>query len=203
MMRFAVLVVALAATSAAAQPDTPASRAAATHPGPGDRIFFHVLREPLLTDTVTVDERGEVVFPKIGVVRASSLTIGQLRDSVRVLMRQFLRDPAVELIVLRRVAVNGEVVKPDLYQVSVGSTLRDAIAMAGGLTETASGRSVYIVRQGARIHVPDWQVNDGAAADLRSGDQVVVGRRNWWAVNAIPAISAGAVLVSLVISLAR
>src|SRR5438045_8375942 len=82
-------------------------RAATLHPQPGDRVWFHVWREPKLSDTVMVDERGDVMLPKVGIVNASALTIGAFRDTVRARIAEFLRDSPIELVVLRRVSVNG------------------------------------------------------------------------------------------------
>ena len=178
-------------------------RAANEHPQPGDRVWLHVWREQKLSDTVMVDERGEVMLPKIGIVKASALTIGEFRDSVRTRFAEYFRDAPIELVVLRRVAVNGEVAKPNVYYVDVTTTLRDVIARAGGITEAGNAKKVTIVRGGQRIVVPNWQQDRSASSDLRSGDQVVVGRRSWLAMNALPALSVTTVVASLIISLAR
>src|SRR5215212_7648773 len=75
-------------------------RAVTAHPRPGDRVWLHVWREPKLSDTVTVDERGDVALPKIGIVNAATFTIGALRDTVRSRFAEFLRDSPVDLVVL-------------------------------------------------------------------------------------------------------
>jgi protein involved in polysaccharide export with SLBB domain len=178
-------------------------RAASEHPQPGDRVWLHVWREQKLSDTVMVDERGEVMLPKIGIVKASALTIGEFRDTVRTRFAEFFRDSPIELVVLRRVAVNGEVAKPNVYYVDVTTTLRDVIARAGGITDAGSAKKVTIIRDGRRIAVPGWQQDRSASSDLRSGDQVVVGRKSWIAMNALPALSVTTVVASLIISLAR
>jgi polysaccharide export outer membrane protein len=205
-----LLALALPLTVAAQQPaqqgDTVPDfvrRAANEHPQPGDRVWLHVWREQKLSDTVMVDERGEVMLPKIGIVKASALTIGEFRDSVRTRFAKYFRDAPVELVVLRRVAVNGEVAKPNVYYVDVTTTLRDVIARAGGITEAGNAKKVTIVRGGQRIAVPNWQQDRSVSSDLRSGDQVVVGRRSWLAMNALPALSVTTVVASLIISLAR
>jgi protein involved in polysaccharide export with SLBB domain len=122
---------------------------------------------------------------------------------VRTRFAEYFRDAPVELVVLRRVAVNGEVAKPNVYYVDVTTTLRDVIARAGGITEAGNAKKVTIVRGGQRIAVPNWQQDRSVSSDLRSGDQVVVGRRSWLAMNALPALSVTTVVASLIISLAR
>jgi protein involved in polysaccharide export with SLBB domain len=178
-------------------------RAAIAHPQPGDRVWFHVWREPKLSDTVMVDERGDVMLPKIGIVNAAALTIGAFRDTVRARIAEFLRDSPIELVVLRRVAVNGEVAKPNVYYVDVTTTVRDVIARAGGVTDLGNADNVVVIRDGQRIPVRDWQRDRSVRSDLRSGDQVVVGRKNWLSMNALPALSVMTGVVSLVVVLFR
>jgi protein involved in polysaccharide export with SLBB domain len=164
-------------------------RAVTAHPRPGDRVWFHVWREPKLSDTVMVDERGDVMLPKVGIVNASALSIGAFRDTVRVRIAEFLRDSPIELVVLRRVAVNGEVARPNVYYVDVTTTVRDVIARAGGMNEAGNTNNVVVIRDGQRIPVHDWQRDRSTNSDLRSGDQVVVGRKSWLSMNMLPALS--------------
>jgi polysaccharide export outer membrane protein len=178
-------------------------RASSARPRPGDRVWLHVWREPKLSDTVTVDERGEVLLPKIGVVNAGSLTIASFRDSVRRRFSDFLKDSPIDLVVFRRVAVNGAVMKPNVYYVDVTTTLRDAIARAGGIAPDGDENKVSIVRDGVSTRIADWQRDNTSSSDLRSGDQVVVARRSWLAMNFLPALSVAAGVVSLAITLAR
>jgi protein involved in polysaccharide export with SLBB domain len=178
-------------------------RAASAHAQPGDRVWFHVWREPKLSDTVMVDERGDVMLPKIGIVNASALSIGALRDTVRARIAEFLRDSPIELVVLRRVSINGEVAKPNVYYVDVTTTVRDLIARAGGVTDAGNANNVVVIRDGHRIPVRDWQRDRSESSDLRSGDQVVVARKSWLSMNALPALSVMTGVVSLVVVLFR
>ncbi len=178
-------------------------RAVSAHAQPGDRVWFHVWREPKLSDTVMVDERGDVMLPKIGIVNASALSIGALRDTVRARIAEFLRDSPIELVVLRRVSINGEVAKPNVYYVDVTTTVRDLIARAGGVTDAGNANNVVVIRDGHRIPVRDWQRDRSESSDLRSGDQVVVARKSWLSMNALPALSVMTGVVSLVVVLFR
>jgi polysaccharide biosynthesis/export protein VpsN len=205
-MVFGPVVTPLGAQASRQQGDSISAsvrRAAADHPKPGDRVWLHVWREPKLSDTVTVDERGNVLFPKIGLVNAGSLSITSLRDTVRARFGDFYRDAPAEVVVLRRVTVNGSVNKPDVYYVDVSTTLRDVIARAGGVSEQGDDKKVVVVRDGGRVAVPNWQQDNSTVSDLRSGDQVIVGRKSWVAMNLLPIISVSTVVASLIISLAR
>ena len=176
-------------------------RAAAGRLQRGDRILLRVVREPELSDSVFVTERGDAAFPKIGTINVAAMTIAELQDTLRARYAEFLRAPAIQVVVLRRVVVNGEVRNPNVYYVDVSTTLRDVIARAGGFTDNGNRRKVTIVRGERRIPVPQWDTDNGSAGDLLSGDQVYVGRKNWWVINALPAISTAVVLGSFILSL--
>jgi protein involved in polysaccharide export with SLBB domain len=180
-----------------------AQRVARTSVQAGDKIFVKVYREPELTDSVMVSSDGTIVLARIGTVLVTPLSINQLTDTVRARYGRFLRSPAVELVVLRRVAVNGEVLKPNVYYVDVATTLRDVIAKAGGITPDGRDDVVDIIRRGERIRVANWQDDFTLASDLNSGDQVVVGKRSWLSRNAFQALSAFTIVASLIVSLRR
>jgi protein involved in polysaccharide export with SLBB domain len=180
-----------------------ATRAAATRARAGDQIVLTVLRDKELSAIVNVNERGEAAFPKIGVVKLTTMSIGQLQDTLRARYAEYLRVPEIEVSVLRRVVVTGEVRLPNVYMVDGASTVRDVIARAGGVIETGSRDKVAIIRDGHRIPVKGWDRGDGAPTDLQSGDQVVVGRKSWLIMNALPVVSTAVLVTSFVISVAK
>lgn len=190
-------------TAAIRSVESAATRAARARLEPGDRIVVNVRRELLLSDTVTVNPRGEIVLARIGILPVATLTLAAFEDTLRARYAKFLRNPAVDLLVLRRIAVNGEVGKPDIYYVDVSMTLRDVIALAGGITDIGSDKRVWLVRRGVRTEKPDWQSDYSLASDLSSGDQIVVGKLPWLVRNAFSTVSSLAVLVSVFLSLRR
>ncbi|HEX7937473.1 MAG TPA: SLBB domain-containing protein, partial [Gemmatimonadaceae bacterium] len=103
--------------------------------------------------------------------------------------------------VLRRIVVLGEVRAPNVYMVDVTSNVRDAIARAGGLLETASKGKVSIVRDGHVRRVADWETSQAEEVDLQSGDQVVVGRQSWFQLNALALVSTSVIVIGLIQSL--
>jgi len=167
---------------------------------PGDRIALKVWREPALSDTLTVDQNGMVVLPRLGPLSLARHTVGSLQDSLRVRYAEFLRNPSIEVTVLRRVGVHGEVKEPTLYWVDVTMTLRDVIALAGGLTEIANINNVVIVRGPTVLRVGNWERGGPLASDLMSGDQIVVGRTSWLSRNALAAASTVGVVASILIT---
>lgn len=178
-----------------------ARRAASAVLRPGDRIELQFRRDRELSGAVNVNERGEAVFPKLGTLDVTKVTIGNLQDTLRARYATYLREPEMEVTVLRRIVVNGEVRMPNVYMVDVSSGVRDAIARAGGLLETANKSKVSIIRDGVERRVSNWDRYEGPETDLRSGDQVVVGRKNWLTLNALPVISTSVIVIGLIQSL--
>jgi protein involved in polysaccharide export with SLBB domain len=200
------MLLVLAGASAGAQDTTKvaaAIRAGDSRVQPGDRVAVKVYREAGLSDDVMVNPHGDIVLAKVGTVHAASVTIAALEDTLRRRYAVFLRDPQISITVLRRIVVNGEVRRPDIYFVDLSSTLRDVIARAGGITEIGHPGKVSIVREGVTIPAPHWQDDVSQAADLQSGDQIVVGMRSWFERNAFALASTGVLVASFIISVAK
>lgn len=168
---------------------------------PGDRIDLKFLRDVELNGSVSVNEKGEAVFPKVGVIDVDAIRIGHLRDTLAARYAEFLRNADLEVTVLRRVVVNGEVKMPDVYYIDANSSVRDAIARAGGMLETANKKKVRIVRDGRVLKASGWQTNLGPQNDLLSGDQIVVHRQRWIVLNALPVISTSVIVIGLIRSI--
>ena len=113
------------------------------------------------------------------------------------------RRASEQLMLDGRVSVNGAVARPNVYYVDLTTTVRDLIARAGGVTEVANANDVIVIRDGERIRVRDWQRDQSQTSDLRSGDQVVVGRKSWLSMNLLPALSVMTGVVSLAVVLFR
>ena len=168
---------------------------------PGDHIELRFMRDADLNTLVTVSERGDAIFPKLGTIDLASVTIGELRDTLTTRYSEYLRAPELQVNVLRRIIVNGHVRAPDVYYLDVTSSLRDAIAKAGGLLDVANRRNVAIIRRNERIKVRDWDTASGPQYDLQSGDQIFVGKQPWLVLNALPVISTSFIVIGLIRSL--
>ncbi len=189
---------ACASAGGGSRPLPPSAQVGAPTVRAGDQVALRIFGEPLMSDTFTVAFDGRVTLPRLGAVRAAGRTVPDLQDSLRVSLATFLRNPSVEVTVLRRVAVLGAVRAPDLYMADLTMTVRDLIARAGGLTEAGSPRAVYVVREGVRHPVPGGTISTLAAAELQSGDQVVVGERSWISRNYPTVASTAATVITLV-----
>jgi protein involved in polysaccharide export with SLBB domain len=170
---------------------------------PGDRVALRIWNEPLMSDTFPVSETGEVVLPNLGSVRVADRTASELQNSLREAYSEYLRNPSVAVTALRRVAVQGEVREPDLYLVDLTMTLRDVIALAGGVTEQGNPADIRIIRGGEVVPVGRGRHARFSTIELRSGDQIMVGRRSWFELNSLAIATTAAIVASTVIPLLR
>ncbi len=198
---------ALAAASAGAQqsdtvPRT-TRRAAEATIQPGDRIVLKVWREKTMSDTVLVDLNSQIVLPELGVFSVASQTVGSLPDSLRARYAVYLRNPSIDVTVLRRVGVLGEVKNPSLYWVDVTMSLPDVIAQAGGVTDIGNPRNVRIMRGGRATRISNWEQAGTVGTELLSGDQVIVGRSSWLSRNALTVVTGVGVFASIAFTLLR
>lgn len=170
---------------------------------PGDQVALRIFREPEMSGAYPVAGNGEIVLPRLGRVVVTDLSAVELQDSLRTAYSHYLRNPAIEVTILRRIGVHGEVRRPDVYMVDLTTTLRDVLAKAGGVTEAGNLDRISIVRDGQEIRMGNRDSARVLAAELHSGDQIVVGRRSWLSLNALGLVSTAAVAVSVFVPLIR
>jgi protein involved in polysaccharide export with SLBB domain len=185
----------------ASSPPTTAS--AVTTLRPGDLLRVSIWREQDLSGEFLVNERGVVTLPMLGDQSVTGIAVDQLRDALIAAYREQLRNPSITITPLRRVNVLGEVGKPGLYPVDPTISLAGAIAMAGGATPTGDLNRIRIIRDGQVLHERVAAAESLTAADVRSGDQIVVDRRGWFDRNSTFLVSAILSVTSIVISLSR
>ncbi|HYW06470.1 MAG TPA: polysaccharide biosynthesis/export family protein [Longimicrobium sp.] len=165
------------ALPASAQTSAPASQVVSL--GPGDVVKLVIWREEDLSGEFTVDANGVVTLPKIGEQRVAGIPVDQLRAQLVERFRAFLRNPSIVVIPLRRVQVLGEVRKPGLYTVDPTVTLAGAVALAEGATPDGDLGSIRIVRDGQLVTGRVTPGSTLSGVDIRSGDQIFVGKRSW------------------------
>ncbi len=144
---------------------------------PGDLVRLKIWREPDLSGDFQVDEHGFSVFPKIGQVHVSDITTDSLRRMLIGTYSQYLKDPSIEVTMLRRVTVIGAVKNPGLYPIDPTMTVADVLALAGGADPTGMQDKVDVIRGGKRTRVKfDQRTNVGTLA-IRSGDELFLPER--------------------------
>jgi protein involved in polysaccharide export with SLBB domain len=166
--------------------------------GPGDMIRLQVYMEKDLTGEFLVNEDGVVTLPLLGDRQVAGIPIRQLRADLIAAYRAQIRNPAIEITPLRRVSVLGSVVRPGIYPVDPTYSLADAIALAGGASLDGDLNHVQIVRGGQVIRREAGIGERLATADIRSGDQIMIGRRSWFERNTTFLVSATLSVASII-----
>jgi polysaccharide export outer membrane protein len=190
---FAALV-SPALTPVAAQETAPQTAAPATgvNPAlqPGDMVRLKIWREPDLSGDYRVDEQGVAVFPKIGPVTVGRLSTDSVKSLLVASYTQFLQNPSVEVVFLRRINVLGWVKNPGLYYVDATMSLADVLAMAGGVSPDGNTKKIALFRGGEPVAEQLSEQSLLADLPLNSGDQLRVPQRSWLSRNSATVVAA-------------
>ena len=153
--------------------------------GPSDVLAITVWKETTLSGSVLVRPDGMITLSLIGDVQAAGLTPLQLADQITAKLKKFVQSPNVSVVVSeihsKVIYLLGEVGKKGPVEMTSGMTLLDAIAAAGGLTDYANAKKMYILRNTAgkqeRIPVHYKEALKGDSQFnllLQPGDTIVV-----------------------------
>ncbi len=179
-----LLLLACTASGAQAQGNTAADPlAAGTGVRPGDVIVVKVWREPDYSGEFHVDARGRVVLPLLGELVVRGRNAETLTDSLRTAYRVYLKNPSIEIKVLKRIAVSGEVGNPGLYPVDATISVNDLISLAGGVTAAGNKKKIQLLRNGQVIVSALGPGTILQNSPVQSGDQVFVPQRSWMSRN--------------------
>lgn len=170
---------------------------------PGDLIRIEIWREEDLSGEFPVAENGMVVLPLLGEQRVTGIPLTALRDGLLEKYRVQLRNPSITITPLRRINILGEVQKPGLYPIDPTVTLAGAVALAGGTTSAGDMSRIRIVRSGEMIRQRVGVAETLTAANIRSGDQIIVEERNWFSRNSTFVVSTLLSVTSIVIALVQ
>jgi len=118
----------------------------------GDVVSIHVFDEPDLSfERVPITDTGTIAIPFVGDITAAGRTTAQIQQAIIEGLRpDYLIDPkvTVSIVEYRPFFVTGEVERPGSIPYQPGLTLRQAITIAGGLTERASTTRITVISQG-------------------------------------------------------
>ena len=153
--------------------------------GPEDVLQVTVWKEPTLSGTFPVRPDGMISLVLVGDVKAAGLTPLQLGNNIAEMLKKFIQDPSVSVVVTgvnsQRIFVIGEVNKVGPMQLYAGMTPLQAISAAGGLSAFANAKHIYILRgdQGKQEKIP-FNYKQALKGDnkqliaLHPGDTIVV-----------------------------
>lgn len=116
----------------------------------GDRIDIQVFDEPDLTMKATVGQSGSINYSYLGTIEVAGKSPQQLTEDITEKLRDgYLKNPSVNITVeqYRSFFVDGEVRSPGSYGYEPGLTLAKAVTLAGGMTDRASRRKIFLTRE--------------------------------------------------------
>jgi polysaccharide biosynthesis/export protein len=152
--------------------------------GAGDKLRIEVYKDTQLSQSVQIRPDGKITLPLVGDIEATNRTPIELRDQITKMLREFMTNPVVTVIVQEalsaQVYVTGEVSKSGPVQIVGPLNILQAIAMAGGLNEFANKKDVRVLRQGPtgletiRFNYQDALNGDIRPIYLKAGDTIVV-----------------------------
>ena len=145
---------------------------------PGDVVRINVWRKPELSGEFQVTADGTIADPFYMAVNIGGLPLATASERVRAHLARYETDPRVLVEPLFRVVVGGEVRQPNLYTLRRETTIAQAVMLAGGPTERGNLDRVRVLRDGEVLSVDILRPEGGLAhTPIRSGDQILVGRR--------------------------
>lgn len=116
-----------------------------------DIVEISVFGVPELNNSYQVDYEGRIRMPLVGAVPAKGATAIELEQRLEAVFGQtYLNNPSFSVVIEEpvgeRVTVDGSVEKPGLYPVQGRMSLLQAVASAGGPSDTANPKKVVLFR---------------------------------------------------------
>jgi polysaccharide export outer membrane protein len=147
---------------------------------------MNVFGRPELTTTVYVSDAGTIDVPLAGSIPVAGLTPSEAAERIATAYREgeYLVDPQVNLVLAalrsQQISVVGEVGNPGRYPLDTRTSILDALALAGGVTERGEERAFILRRREGGVDRFEVDLRDlfatgtGQIVELRAGDTVLV-----------------------------
>lgn len=150
---------------------------------PGDSVRVVVWRKPEMSGDFIIAPDNTISHPLYRTVRVGGVPFATAETNVRNFLAKFEQDPQFVVEPLVRVAVSGEVGRPQVFAVRPETTIGEAVAQAGGPNQFGERDKVRVLRRETGGRQREFVVSlldpESPAATIRvhSGDQIVVDRR--------------------------
>ncbi|MGH7580436.1 MAG: polysaccharide biosynthesis/export family protein [Gemmatimonadales bacterium] len=150
---------------------------------PGDSVRIVVWRKPEFSGDFVVAPNGSITHPLYRSVQVGGIPFATAEANVRRFLARFEQNPEFVMEPLIRVAVSGEVERPQVFAVRPETTIGEAVARAGGTNEAGARNRIRVLRisptgQQNQLLVDLTDPAGGSSLmPVRSGDQIVVDRR--------------------------
>lgn len=150
---------------------------------PGDGLRITVWSHPEFSGDFAVGVDSALVHPLYQSVKIGGLPVAGAKARLRDLLATYDQNVRLTVEPLWPVSVVGEVRLPSLYRLAPGTTVAQAVALAGGPTERGRLSDVRVLRRQGAMRLD--LTSDYARSQeivVASGDQVMVARRSDFSV---------------------
>jgi polysaccharide biosynthesis/export protein len=149
---------------------------------PGDVIRLQLYGSQNRFEQVTVNAEGAINIAQIGPVYVSGITNGELTNYLQSQVSSLMVGGNISASVVSsrpiEIFIVGEVNQPGSIVASAFSTLTDALALAGGITDIASIRNVTLIRDRSASSIDLYKLLIDGDRDsdpqLLSGDTIII-----------------------------
>ncbi len=156
---------------------------------PGDILTIFIWRNPEISTEVVVRPDGFLSAPLIGEVPVSGKTAEEISKDVTEVLKEYLKDPIVSVIVKNfngtykeQVRVLGEATNPMRMLYRDAMTLMDVMISVGGLTRFADGDNAVLIRKEdgvekqyrIRLNALLKKGDAEANIDMKPGDIIII-----------------------------
>jgi polysaccharide biosynthesis/export protein len=156
--------------------------------GPGDTLNISVARNPELSMSVPVRPDGKISAPLVDELVAQGKTSTQVARELEEVLKKYVRDPVVTVIVTNfvgsyseQIRVVGEAARPQFLPYRQKMTVLDVMIAVGGLTDFAAGNRAILLRTTENnkqysVRLKDLLKNGDVSAnvEMRPGDILII-----------------------------
>lgn len=168
----------------------PATPAREVRLKPGDVVRIAVWRNEELSGEFTIAADSTIRHPLYKDVKVAGVLLSVVRTRLHDYLSRLESNPQFVVEPLIKVAVGGQVMQPNLYPLPPETTIAQAIALAGGITERGRLDRVRVLRDSVELQLDLTSAESpDLLATVRSGDRIFVrSRRNIFSSYVFPAI---------------
>jgi polysaccharide export outer membrane protein len=159
---------------------------------PGDVFDLQFEFSPEYNQTVTIQPDGFVTLRGVGDLHVSGKNVPELTATLKQAYGSFLAKPVISVVLKDfekpYFIAHGEVGKPGKYELRDDTTVTEALAIAGGLSNAAKHSQVLLFRrvsqewvEAREINVKEMLQGKNLAEDihLKPGDMIYVPQSRW------------------------
>lgn len=146
---------------------------------PGDIIELRVLDEDRWTMNHTVSPMRTISLEAIDPIDVSGVLHSELEERIATSLGRYLREPRIQVEVLKRIGVLGNVRNPGFFTTRGNALVSDALMLAGGPGDDANVDAVEFRRLGESLDIGPYVVWRSMSLDelgIQSGDEIYLPR---------------------------